>query len=225
MNEFILEKAKYEEYQSHSGLALVGTILNKVINFSQYFFPKFGDISDSDLLKSYIGLLAIGKSDYEAISGKANDKFFKKAFGIKRIPSSVTLRQRMDSKSVYYSEIIEECMTEVIKKSNAPVTALDNGYTALDIDVFPMDNSNTKKEGVSRTYHNYDGYAPIAGYIGNEGWCIGLSLRPGSQHSQNDFVPFLHRSINNAKYVTNNKKLLARLDSGHDALETQKKKI
>ena len=45
-----------------------------------------------------------------------------------------------------------------------------------------MDNSGTKKEWVSRTYQGVDGYTPIAAYLGNEGWCVALELRPGSQH-------------------------------------------
>jgi S-adenosylmethionine hydrolase len=36
-----------------------------------------------------------------------------------------------------------------------------------------MDNSQTRKEGVSYTYKGYDGYAPIAAYLGQEGWCLG----------------------------------------------------
>jgi hypothetical protein len=43
--------------------------------------------------------------------------------------------------------------------------------------------SGTRKEAVSRTYQGFDGYTPIAAYLGNEGWSIGLELRPGSQHS------------------------------------------
>ena len=46
-----------------------------------------------------------------------------------------------------------------------------------------MDNSDTKKEDVSRTYQGVDGYTPIAAYLGNEGWSIGLELRAGSQHT------------------------------------------
>jgi len=46
-----------------------------------------------------------------------------------------------------------------------------------------MDNSQTRKEGVSYTYKGYDGYAPIAAYLGQEGWCLGCELRPCQQHS------------------------------------------
>jgi len=55
----------------------------------------------------------------------------------------------------------------MLQKGNVPITALDTGHVPLDADVFPMDNSDTKKEGVSRTYHNYKGYAPIAAYLGH----------------------------------------------------------
>ena len=37
-------------------------------------------------------------------------------------------------------------------------TALANGLVPVDIDVTPMDNSKSKKEGVSRTYKGFDGY-------------------------------------------------------------------
>ncbi len=70
----------------------------------------------------------------------------------------------------------------LIERANAPITAHD-GYARLDFDTFTMDNSGTKKEEVSRTYQGFDGYTPIAAYLGNEGWVVGLDLRPGKQHS------------------------------------------
>ena len=51
-------------------------------------------------------------------------------------------------------------------------TALANGLVPVDIDVTPMDNSKSKKEGVSRTYKGFDGYAPMMAYIGSEGYAI-----------------------------------------------------
>jgi len=108
----------------------------------------------------------------------------------------------------------------MLKNGKAHITPLDTGHVLLDADVFPMDNSGTKKENVSRTYHNYDGYAPIAAYLGLEGWCLEVELRPGSQHSQEGFVPFMKRVIDRAKELTT-KKLLVRLDSAHDAIDTR----
>ncbi|MBL0283365.1 MAG: hypothetical protein IPQ01_05345 [Zoogloea sp.] len=45
----------------------------------------------------------------------------------------------------------------------------------------PLDNSDTKKKGVERTYMGFDGYAPIADYLAEEGNCLGLELRLGTQ--------------------------------------------
>ena len=82
----------------------------------------------------------------------------------------------------------------------------------------PLDNSNTKKEGVGWTYKQLVGYAPIAAYLGEEGWCLGFELREGTQHCQNDTPQFLRRAILAARRVTE-KPLLVRLDGGNDALE------
>jgi hypothetical protein len=108
---------------------------------------------------------------------------------------------------------------ELLKNVNAEFSPVSTGHVPLDIDVFPMDNSDTKKEGVSSTYQGFDGYAPIAAYLGNEGWCLGLELREGKQHSQNGFIPFLRKMFTYARSLTN-KKLLIRLDSAHDSQET-----
>ena len=60
--------------------------------------------------------------------------------------------------------------------TEAPITA-HKGYVCADLDTFVMDNSDTKKEAVSRTYQGVDGYTPIALYLGNEGWNLGLGTR------------------------------------------------
>jgi hypothetical protein len=44
----------------------------------------------------------------------------------------------------------------MLKRLKASITGCRNGLVPLDVDVFPQDNSHTKKEGVSRTYKNYD---------------------------------------------------------------------
>lgn len=58
------------------------------------------------------------------------------------------------------------------------------------MDVTPFDNSKTKKEGVSRTYKGFDGYAPIMAYLGTEGYLINAKLREGKQHCQCDTPAF-----------------------------------
>lgn len=225
MQRFILEQSG-DFYSSHSGLALVGLCMNKYTSMGKQLGQQVGVMatgsSHPDVLRSYIGLLSIGKSDYDAIRNHRDDTYFKKSLGIKRIPLAEIMRQRFDKYAEAFRQVVEQCNVELLKKSKAPISTLTTGHVPLDIDVFPMDNSDSKKDGVSWTYHNYHGYAPIAAYLGLEGWCLEIELRPGSQHSQNDFVPFLERSLANARQVAGkNKKLLVRLDSAHDAVETK----
>lgn len=87
---------------------------------------------------------------------------------------------------------------------------LENGYVPVDIDVTPFDNSKTKKEGVSRTYKGFDGYAPIMAYIGTEGYFVKTQLRIGKQHCQKETPDFLRETIELCRQLTD-KPLLIRL--------------
>lgn len=97
-------------------------------------------------------------------------------------------------------------------------TALANGLVPVDIDVTPMDNSKSKKEGVSRTYKGFDVYAPMMAYIGTEGYAINFELREGKQHCQKGTVEFLQETIKLCHKLTD-KPLLIRLDSGNDSID------
>jgi len=224
MKRFIIEQSDEEFYTSHSGLALVGLCINRYSELSKVInrtMDKRGNIiSHTDLLRSYLGLLCLGKSDYEAITALRDDDYFKSSLGIGKVPSTERLRQRLDKEADRYRGIAEKCSIRMLKRSGVHLTPLDTGHIPLDADVFPMDNSGTKKEGVSYTYKGHDGYAPIAAYLGLEGWCLEVELRPGSQHSQEGFIPFMSRVLEKARTLTG-KKLLVRLDSAHDALETR----
>lgn len=222
MRKFIIERSEDEFYTSHSGVALVGLGVNRFTKLSGKLKRAMPDkaISNIDVIRGYIGLLALGKSDYEAITDMRDDRFFQESMGMKSIPSAETLRQRLDEIAKDAQPIVSSAYTEFIQRSKAKVTPLANDYVPLDIDVFCMDNSGTRKEGVSYTYHGYFGYAPIAAYLGQEGWCLNLEFREGSQHSQNNFVTFLQESLVRAKALTR-RKLLVRLDSAHDAVETR----
>ena len=99
--------------------------------------------------------------------------------------------------------------TRLLKSNYIEPTALKNGMIPLDMDVTPMDNSNTKKEGVSFTYKRFMGYAPMMAYIGKEGYLVNTELREGKQHCQNGTPD---------RKITD-KPVLVRLDSGNDAAE------
>ncbi|MEN6439433.1 MAG: IS1380 family transposase [Syntrophobacter sp.] len=224
MKRFIIEQSDKEFYTSNSGLALVGHRINDLCSLplrAKKSFPvSSGGIGTDDILRSYLGLLSIGQSDFEAVTNRREDDYFRQALGIGRVPSTETLRQRLDEVAPALLPIADACSVEFLKKARVAITPLETGHIPLDCDVFGMDNSKTKKEGVSRIYNGRDGYAPIAAYLGREGWCLELELREGSQHSQCEFIPFLKRVIEKARSLTS-RKLLVRLDSAHDALDTR----
>jgi len=222
MKRLILEQSSDEFYTSHSGLALAGACINRYSDLGRSVgrVAKGGDhIAEIDILRSYLGLLCLGKSDYQAIAVMREDDYFKQALGIGRMPSVERLRQRLDEAGTELIPVINRSSRTMLKRLKAPITGYRSGLVPLDVDVFPQDNSNTKKEGVSRTYKNYDGYAPMAAYLGMEGWCLEVELRPGSQHSQKGFVDFIKRVLSGAKELTK-QPLLVRADSGNDAQET-----
>ena len=106
----------------------------------------------------------------------------------------------------------------MLREMHIEPTVLDNGFVPVDIDVTPFDNSKSNKEGVSRTYKGFDGYAPIMAYIGTEGYLVNLELWIGKQHCQKETPDFLRETIELCRQLTE-KPLLIRLDSGNDASE------
>ena len=177
-------------------------------------------IKNGDIILTYIGMLCMGKPYFEAVHEMDDDKeFYKAALGITRsIPSEETLRQRMDDIGNSLREtILNENIDLLLANKIQPVT-LSNGFVPVDIDVTPMDNSKSGKEGVSRTYKGYDGYAPMMAYIGTEGYAVNFELREGKQYCQKGTVEFLQETIRLCKRLTD-KPLLIRLDSGNDSID------
>ena len=223
--EFIIKEGD-EHLTSHSGLALIGALIERMevgarINAVTLPGCREPKIPHSDIVKSMIGLLCMGKPDYETIEEFRDVPFFRYSLGIEQCPSSPTLRQRLDVVNGAFDQIVKEESARLIRKTApgiATVSTRKGELAALDIDVSPFDNSKTKKEGVSRTYKGVDGYAPIFSYLGAEGYLVNAELREGKQHSQKDTLAFLRESIRYAKMMTN-KGLLVRLDSGNDSLE------
>lgn len=220
MRRFIIEESD-ADVVSHSGLALVGLALNR-----HGGLPKAVDqqvtlrhgISHGDVLRSYVGLLSIGKSDFEAVENVREDRFFAESLGIGTTPSAATLRQRLDERAPAFLPLVEQASLDFLLSVGVKPTALETGHVPLDADVTPFDNSNTRKEGVSRTYKGHDGYAPMAAYLGREGYCLEFELREGKQHCQRGTPEFLARVLQRARRVTK-APLLLRLDGGNDALE------
>lgn len=209
-----------------SGLVFVGQILGKS-NFvkkinrapiSNEYLQK--QIKNGDILLTYIGMLCQGKPQYEAVREMMDDPdYYKYALGIAyAIPSAETLRQRFDMIGDSLRGDILQANIDMLREMKIEPSALENGYVPVDIDVTPFDNSKTKKEGVSRTYKGFDGYAPIMAYIGTEGYFVNTQLRIGKQHCQKETPDFLRKTIELCRQLTD-KPLLIRLDSGNDASE------
>lgn len=209
-----------------SGLSLVGQMLGKSNFIKQCNNMKIdgrrsqSQIKNGDILLSYIGLLCQGKTAYEDIREMSDDPdFYKLALGITRsIPSAETLRQRMDDIGSSLREKILDANVAMFSDHGIEPSALDTGEVPLDLDVTPMDNSKTNKEGVSYTYKGYDGFAPMMAYIGTEGYLVNDELREGSQHCQCNTPAFLKQTLELSHRLTN-KPLLVRLDAGNDAAE------
>jgi hypothetical protein len=225
---FIIEDGK-ERLSSHSGLALIGTLMDDTRlkdRLSQVSLRSCAEpaISHGDVACSMIGLLCLGKPDFAAIEPFRQDPFFVQSLGLDTCPSSVTLRQRLDMVGSAFDAIVKEESAKLLRERApklVPVSTSVGERIPVDVDVSPFDNSKTQKEGVSKTYKGYDGYAPILAYLGQEGYQINVELREGKQHCQAGTPDFLCASLGYAKQITR-QRVLVRLDAGNDSLDNIK---
>ena len=185
MRPLIVKQLDYDLTPT-AGLALVGHYLQRIKPFFDRIdaqMPTRGGVACGDVLRSYIGLLVQGKSDFDAIENLRGDTFYKRALGITLLPSSPTLRQRLDARAAELFDFVPKMTEALLVGARPDYGALPCGWLPLDIDTFAMDNSGTAKDGVGRTYTGVDGYCPLAAYLGTNGYCLDLALRPGIQHS------------------------------------------
>lgn len=227
--QFVISQTD-ESLTAHSGLALVGRLLGRSdLAKRMDAIPLQGrprpEIAHGDVVTAMVGLLCLGKPDYEAIEAFRDDPFFGLALGLDQVPSSATLRQRLNQLRDLCAPILREESADLVARhapALTPCVAADDWgdtWVPLDIDVSPFDNSKTHKEGVSRTYKKVDGYAPIFAYLGQEGYLVNCELREGKQHSEKGFPAFLEQTLKLARRITD-EKLLVRLDAAHDDVET-----
>jgi len=152
-----------ETLVSHSGLALAGALLQRTSIQKRADTIRLGDrkrpdVSHGDVVTAMIGLLCLGKPDFEAIEAFRDDEFFRQALGLEKIPSEGTLRQRLDELGYRCHTTLHEEPADMIARHIPKLTPCYGDWIALDLDVSPFDNSGTKKEGVSWTYKKVDGY-------------------------------------------------------------------
>jgi hypothetical protein len=222
MSNFVVKQLSYD-LTPVAGLALVGHYLKAiepVLGLLDAALPVKSGVRNSDIVRAYVGLLVQGKSDFEAIENFRGEAFFKQALGIGLLPSSPTLRQRMDARAAAMFDFVPPMIETLLSSQRPDWGVLACGWLPLDIDTFAMDNGGTAKEGVGRTYAGVDGYCPLAAYVGSHGFCLELALRPGVQHSANESDFNLQRVVPMAQRLSAasvRAPILVRMDSGFDA--------
>ena len=223
MRQFTVKQLAYD-LTPVAGLALVGhylKALQPVLTRLDSALPVKGGVANSDVVRSYLGLLTQGKSDFDAIENFRGDAFFKHSLAITLLPSSPTLRQRMDARAAELFDFAPTMIETLLSGQRPDYGVLPCGWLPLDVDTFAMDNGKTAKEGVGRTYAGVDGYCPLAAYLGRHGFCLELALRPGVQHSAKETDLNLERVIPMAQRLSAagpQAPVLARFDSGFDSV-------
>ena len=207
-----------------AGIAAVGAILGNA-GFTSYFNKtdvttkrSQRQIKNGDIFTTGIAIQCMGKPDFDTVRELQEDpEFYKLALGIEsRIPSEEAFRLRMDAIGSSFRKQLLSANVRILKANGIHPSALSCGQVPVDVDVSPHDNSKSHKQGVSRTYKGCDGYAPIHGYIGKEGYMINSELRPGSQHCQKNTPEYLRETVALCRQLTD-QPLMFRLDSGNDA--------
>jgi hypothetical protein len=212
-----------ETIESKGGLILVGKIAMKarLTAIKSAFVNNAGII-----LATLYGLMAEGKHDFESIGEKRGSLFFQEALGLPYVYAKETVRLYIGKMASNADEVIgqlRESSAKIIKEGPLHGVWINKiRYIPFDVDTTAMDNSKTKKEGVSYTYRGFDGYHPILGYVGTEGYMLDCELRPGSQHCQNGTVGFIEGAIQQLKGIKAMGRILFRLDSGNDSFDTVK---
>lgn len=218
-----------EEINSIGGISLIGGLFNSLKSLNQADSMqtskiKTGKIKHSGIIKTVAGLFALGRNDYADVTPFRKDSFFRDCLKLNAVPSEETLRQRIDELALLQElfVLIRSGNVELVKK--APEFGFEKTphgkYIPLDIDVSPFDNSGSNKEGVSWTYKNHDGYAPIFAYLGTHGYMLNCEMRPGSQHSNKGALEFIRQCLDMAEMLgVDLKNVLVRLDSAHDDAE------
>ncbi len=94
--KILIERSLTAFHSSHSILALVGNLINGDTSLCERLekeVPRQPRALHKDVVKTYFGVLCLGKSDFEAAEGFTDDDWFKKALGIRKMFSEKKLPQ------------------------------------------------------------------------------------------------------------------------------------
>ena len=209
-----------DSLHSFGGIYLAGQVLQQS-EIDQEFSAEHKahyTFQDVDIFKSQIGLLIQGCEHYTDINQFRENEVFMKSLELNKVPSEERLRQRLETMTPKHEKLLKQANTKLLKKQSiGQISKGGMDFIPLDMDVSPMDNSNSHKEHVCWTYKNHDGFSPMFAYIGTQGFMLNQELRPGSQHAQKGMPQFLDESFVMVKKLKLNHPVLLRLDSAHDA--------
>ena len=132
-------KQSNEYLTSQSGLALVGpsikhsglpALIDKIDPIQQ----RKNTFLASDIAKSVVGLLSMAKTYFDDIEPFREDGYFTKALILQRdtVPSSPTVRQRLDAASPEWDKAVLKSNTRLLKKY-AEFAPCPEGYVFLDL--------------------------------------------------------------------------------------------
>jgi hypothetical protein len=185
---FDLIEASDEPIFGNAGLAGIGQLMH-IAGIDQVRssrnLPNY-KIKDTDILKAFCGMVAVGRVGFEHIHHFEQDDFFAEALGIARMPGEASLRQRFEAMSQdrRVHEDLPECGIRMLKKVKHPVPQIKvSGFCGVrvDTDSSIFDNSQSKKEGVFVGYTGVAGYAPLCSFL-EGGIVVGAQLCPGDRH-------------------------------------------
>jgi len=212
-----------EKINSIGGIALVGKILEKIdfCKHSGKATPRYPHV-----LKSIIGLFTQGRTRFEEMDMVRDDSFFKESLDLIYVPAKETTRlylEKMIPEKALIDSAIETSTITLLQSAHiTPIKIDGRTYIPVDIDTSPLDNSKSHKEGVSRTYKEFDGYHPIFAYIGQEGYMLNTELRVGKQHCQKGTPEFLEHILTLLAQLGITKPIVFRFDGGNDSKDILK---
>lgn len=210
-----------EEINSTGGISLVGSILNNSKVFRDTELERQGGkLTHSGHCSAMVATLCEGRSDFVNIEIHKRDPIFKEALGLPKVPSESSFRQNLNQAATYGIDCIPQENLKVLREVEVFGTIKGDGvnYIPVHYDVTPMDNSGSHKEGSTRTYKGFDGYAPMMAYVGVQGHMLNCELREGSDHCQKGTPDFLKETFHLVENLSL-ENVLHIMDSGNDASE------
>jgi hypothetical protein len=99
---------------SHAGLVALAQLL-KAARLPALFGPSLKTIPDASIFTTQIAMLALGKTDFEAVSAYRGDPAFRRLLRLKRVPSAEILRQRLDAAPPEVDERLHEASLRLLE--------------------------------------------------------------------------------------------------------------